>query len=463
MSQSKKLSGVLIHLFHSLPFIVLTVLSVPIIGMALFESAKYVGLRKIPVFVLGTGSMYPSLYWSTAEGGPEDESKQVTEEYRTTPHMYRYFQGINLAGRTVLGRPIGFGDMVAFRNDKTAEILDEDNRDLTTGFIKRVIGLPGDQIELRDGFVYRNGELLSEPYITTPRSTYGGAQLKDCVTTTVPADSYFVLGDNRKVSSDSRIKLGFISRSDIQYILPYEEQQLYHSLWRDSSKDSELIGQPTLSAPEFLTLVNAARAKQGVGKLTLRKELVQSSTLRGDRLLKDENTSYNLSQAVKAAGYSNIVLGEFVSNGHFSAKELLENLLFHPSTAKQLLNKEFTDLGVAEVDREINSCPSQIIVGHLGGYRPADYDESTIASWRKLRDNLRSVLPSWEQATTYEGIDQAKLNQLLTIFRRRLSLAEEIITTMEKRAWFTPEQETRIKNDELDAAESERLSNELNK
>lgn len=67
------------------------------------------------------------------------------------------------------------------------------NSDLN--LIKRVIGLPGDEIEIVDGKVKVNGMVLDEPYIKAP-PTYQG-------TWTVPEDNYFVLGDNRNSSSDS--------------------------------------------------------------------------------------------------------------------------------------------------------------------------------------------------------------------------------------------------------------------
>jgi signal peptidase I len=79
------------------------------------------------------------------------------------------------------------GDIIVFK--------DQDNpRD--TAFIKRVIGLPGEEVEITSGFVFINGSPLTETYINEiPRYT----MLKR----TVPDGEYFVLGDNRNYSRDS--------------------------------------------------------------------------------------------------------------------------------------------------------------------------------------------------------------------------------------------------------------------
>ena len=65
-----------------------------------------------------------------------------------------------------------------------------------TPYIKRVIGLPGDKIHIADGQVYVNNELLIEPYLKVTTSRGGDW--------TIPANSLFVMGDNRNNSSDSR-------------------------------------------------------------------------------------------------------------------------------------------------------------------------------------------------------------------------------------------------------------------
>lgn len=432
-------------------YLLTLILIVPVLGIIFNEGAKLLGLKTVSVPVVGTGSMYPSLYWSKAEGGPEDEEKTVIEEYRSTPHLYRR-----------LKQKINFGDMIAFKSDLTSSILKSENKDPSSGFIKRVIGVPGDKIELRDGFVYRNGELLDEPYITTPRSTYGGEILKDCEVVTVPEASYFVLGDNRKVSSDSRYELGMVRDQDIQFFLPLMGQELYKKLWRDTSQDEALLGQPTLLPSEFLKLVNAERKKNNLSPMSIHTALNKSSALRGDRLLHDKNTNFSLSQAMSTAGYSNIVLGEFVSHGRFSASELLANLLYNSGTAKQILSSQYSDLGLSAVTREIDGCPTQIIVGHLGGYIPAEYSEEAIASWITMRDNLDKILPSWEKAKEYNSVDQDKLRQLLSILYRRRNLAQEIIEVMQANRWLSDDQEARINSDDQDAERANQLIDELN-
>ncbi len=68
-------------------------------------------------------------------------------------------------------------------------------RDPDQEYIKRVIGVPGDQVRIASGKVYINGALIQEPYIAAP-PIYSGSW-------TVPEKSLFVLGDNRNNSSDS--------------------------------------------------------------------------------------------------------------------------------------------------------------------------------------------------------------------------------------------------------------------
>ena len=70
-------------------------------------------------------------------------------------------------------------------------------RDPSRDFVKRVIGVPGDVVEIKQGRVFLNGEEIDEPYVTHP-------DRGSMAPRSIPENSFFVLGDNRRASNDSR-------------------------------------------------------------------------------------------------------------------------------------------------------------------------------------------------------------------------------------------------------------------
>lgn len=106
--------------------------------------------------------------------------------------------------------------VLRFQNPKLGDVVvfkapPEPDKD----YIKRVIGTPGDTVEVKGGQVYRNGKLLDESkYLKPTVKAYSGTFLKEGDTITVPEDEYFVMGDNRLYSSDSR-EWGFVKRNEI--------------------------------------------------------------------------------------------------------------------------------------------------------------------------------------------------------------------------------------------------------
>ncbi|MCL5277124.1 MAG: signal peptidase I [Deltaproteobacteria bacterium] len=128
-----------------------------------------------------------------------------------------------LIGDHILVNKFIYGMHVPFTNDVVLPvrapergnvIVFEYPKDESIDFIKRVIGLPGDRLQIIDKRVYINGKELSEPYAyhgdpeilpaaESPRDNFGPI--------TVPKGEYFMMGDNRDFSNDSRF-WGFVDR-----------------------------------------------------------------------------------------------------------------------------------------------------------------------------------------------------------------------------------------------------------
>lgn len=86
-------------------------------------------------------------------------------------------------------------------------------------FIKRVIGVPGDSVDFKDNQLYINGQKVKEPYLDSVKNkqdfyTYDFSLKEICGVEKIPKGKYFVLGDHRGVSKDSRI-IGLVNESKI--------------------------------------------------------------------------------------------------------------------------------------------------------------------------------------------------------------------------------------------------------
>ena len=122
------------------------------------------------------------------------------------------------------------GDIIVFKPP------DEASRD----FIKRIIGLPGERIRIANSVVYINGHVLNEPYLPE-RWTYNNNWPATGQDQLIPPDQYFVMGDNRNHSSDSRT-FNFI---DLSSILGKAEIRIW-----PLGQVGILSGKPTLGASQ---------------------------------------------------------------------------------------------------------------------------------------------------------------------------------------------------------------------
>jgi signal peptidase I len=128
-------------------------------------------------------------------------------------------------------REIRRGDVIVFKYPEQPE------RD----FIKRVVGLPGERLELRRKKIYINGKPLNEPYVRLLEPASAGPPRLDDVReeygpVTIPNDQYFMMGDNRDNSQDSRF-WGFLPRTYVKGQALF----IYFS-FEENASVSDLIG-----------------------------------------------------------------------------------------------------------------------------------------------------------------------------------------------------------------------------
>ena len=295
---------------------------------------------KYKVPVAGTGSMYP-----TFPKGVGKDVKNLGDQIAAYALMTVFPSGIEIDSNEFFNYKIKRGDIVSFNNEKVREITREVYGE-ESGYIKRVIGLPGEEFLIRNGLIYIDGKPLKEPYTALPHSTFGGEFITECEEIQIPENSYIVLGDNRKGSSDSRHDVGFINVSDIDYVLPLNEQKgILDEAWRDTALDLSEVSKIKLDGRKFLELLNAKREKNGLSKLKYEPKLELAAGKRAGNILKyndfsfeAEKSGYTMKSAMADSDYDNVLWGEVPIQGYYQAEELLENIFEFPESQKFVLN-----------------------------------------------------------------------------------------------------------------------------
>lgn len=200
----------------------------------------------LQAFWIPTGSMEPTLLGEKHVETPVDGRmvrQRVRSGDRILVNRFAYVADLSLDGRIpflprfTLAAPKR-GDIIVFKYP------DKDPANPPRDFIKRVIGLPNDEIRISDGHVFVNGRPLTEPYISEP-------PVFDFAAVVVPPDALFVMGDNRNNSADSRY-WGFMPLANLkgQAVFAYLPMNRIHPI-RSHSHAGLVPGERYLpEAPE---------------------------------------------------------------------------------------------------------------------------------------------------------------------------------------------------------------------
>lgn len=362
-------------------------------------------------------------------------------------------------------RPISRGDIIVFSNDQTRE-----NDGTISDFVKRVVAIENDNIEIRDGFIKVNGVITEEPYLNKPRSTFGNDFLADCEKITIPENEVFVLGDNRAHSKDSRT-IGFVGLSSVKGVIPSQKQAKYSDRWHDASKDALQSGLPSFDKTQYYEAVNKIRIDNGLKPLKVNNRLENVAGLRMSAIIKfnelktsEENSSYKLEKAHSDAGYSNTTTGEIFTSGYYDSEDLV-NYWMEYNNKDQILNKDYQETGLSLSVDKIDGCETQVIVQEFGGYIPPNYKRSDIDSWQIVLNRLREIQPSWERMKNHPSFyeqNKTNINRITEIIIIRISRISSIISTMEANKWLSSEQNKWIEEDLALYNEQESLANKIN-
>lgn len=426
-----------------------------------------VGWYGTDIPVAGTGSMYP-----TFPKGKAQAAKERSDEIVANPEMIYYPNGFTFFGKRYFSYSLRRGDIVDFENQTTRKITQK-TYGSPSGYVKRLIGLPGDTVEFRDGIVYIDNKAQTEPYTAKPRSTFGGEFLPDCTPKKVPEGKLFVMGDNRTGSGDSRHDLGFIDITDVDHVLPLEKQKgKWDSTWRDTQKDFLASSKMTINKQAYLENLNERRLKEGKKPLAYQPKLELSARKRGEIILKFNDFSfeatrsgYTMKKAMRDSGYSNIVYGESSLQGYYDADELMENYFEFPDWVDFLLEDDYQEVGLAEVQGEIDGCPTQIVVQHFAGFIPPNYSQELIESWKEALRRLKQIQPGWQSLKQEIGFyekNKETIDKLNDIISLRISRMEQIVNRMETNQWLTDEEDRFQKEDDALMKEQNDLAIKLN-
>lgn len=341
------------------------------------------------------------------------------------------------------------GDIVSFTNEETRGLH----------YLKRIIGQPGEEISIKNGSVFINGKALREDYTLNNLPTYGNTSIIDCENYTVPGNQYMVLGDNRTVSSDSRV-LGFINENDIDGVIKTNLQEKFTEAQRQ-----EQITKVKINPEAFLKELNQRRSKNNGSSLVTYSGLNQLADKRAgqirDKFDEWKTQSVPLDKMLEDRGYLFNKVHEFVTFGYLDEQGILEQIFDSASEKDEFLSTQYTEVGIGVTEKINKGCTFPVVSVILSWPAVPTYDKAVTDSWlNEININNQSLsnLQSW---VGISRIDQVKLKQLIEKVAQVQQIATRIYNKQKNREWLTPKEIQDIRlHDEL-IGQTQTLGKEL--
>lgn len=325
------------------------------------------------------------------------------------------------------------GDIVSFSNEETNNLF----------YIKRIIGSSGEQISIKNGYYYINGKALEENYTLNQLPTYGNTFLPDCESVSLPEDHYFVSGDNRTVSFDSRA-IGFIHKDDIEGVIKTNTPEKFASFPIQAN-----LLQTDVIPETFLKKLNEKRVAHQVSEVVTHATLNTLAKSRAEQI-KDafndwKNRAIPIDKLLDENEYGYNLAHEFVTFGYLDEQAIVNQIFDSPIERDEFLSSEYTEVGIGIEKREFQECKYPIISIILTWPAVPTYDQEVLDSWAEEISVNNQSLSNLQTFAGAPKIDQDKLRKLISTIAQMQQIAERIYNKQKNREWLTQKDYNDIK------------------
>jgi signal peptidase I len=320
------------------------------------------------------------------------------------------------------------GDIVSFINTETSGIH----------YIKRIIGLPGEKITLKNGYVFVNDKALVEDYTLDQLPTFGNTFLNNCYPQTVPKNHFLVLGDNRTVSMDSRV-IGFISKDDIDGVI---KTKLNYEFQSDNIQSNILKNKIN---PELLIQkINTIRKEKNTSELLMNKNLNEIAELRSKSIVENfsnwKKSSTPLKDLLQKNNYKSSAYYEFVTFGYLDEENIVKQILESSIDKIAFMSGNFYEIGVASDTNTVGDCSFPVITIIISWPDKPTYSPEIISFWADENTKNNKKLALLQDAMNYPGANIASIQEVKNILIEMSNISSNINQQIANNEWLDTEQ-----------------------
>jgi len=317
------------------------------------------------------------------------------------------------------------GDLVSFNNIETGSKY----------YLKRVIGMPEEELALVNGYVTINGQALKEDYILKPGVTWGNTFLPDCEKYKIPKGKVAVMGDNRQASTDSRV-IGFVDLDDIEGVIKKNNERQFIEVPKKKSQ-TDLTISPEKLAEEL----NKMRAEVNARPLRVNSKLnviaLNRAKMVAGNVLNWKNDGGKLTDTVDKSGYKYLLVQEMITFGQYTELELVEQIDNSAIYRADFASSQYYDLGVATAPANRGACGFPVVAIVIGWPTTPDYTSETINDWKKELEIVSGFLTIIKDLKNKPGFNNSEIDKLVTALTEQLLIAQTLFDRTQRNEWMT--------------------------